>query len=60
MVKTTLEGLDGGFILEEIHRHMAILQLHWESRTLGPQRAGGRQRVNFSIVSGGLRLNVYE
>ena len=31
--------------LEEIHRHLAILPLHWESRALGPQGAGGRQRV---------------
>ena len=46
--------------LEEIHRYLAILQLHWESRALGPQRAGGRQRVNFGIVGDGLRLIVYE
>ena len=43
--------------LERNHRNQAILL---ESRSLGPQRAGGRQRVNFSIVSDGLRLNVYE
>ena len=41
--------------LERNHRNQAILL---ESRSLGPQRA--RQRVNFSIVSDGLRLNVYE
>ena len=46
--------------LEEIYRKLAILPLHWESASLGPQRAGGRQRVNFSIVSDGLRLHVYE
>ena len=42
--------------LEEIHRYLAILQLQCKSRALGPQRAGGRQRVNFGIVGDGLRL----
>ena len=46
--------------LEEIHRYLAILPRHWESKALGPQRAGERQRVNFGIVGVGLWLNLYE
>ena len=36
--------------LEEIHRKLAILPLHWDQPSLGPQRAGGRQRINSGIV----------
>ena len=39
--------------LKEIHRNQAILPLQRESRVPGPQRAGGRQRVNFGIVGVG-------
>ena len=46
--------------LEEIHRKLAILPLHRESRTLGPQRAGGRQRVDFWHLGVGWRLNLYK
>ena len=45
--------------LEDIHRKLAILPMHWESASLGPQRAGGRQRVNFGIAAVGWRLNLY-
>ena len=38
--------------LKEIHRKLAILPLNRESRVLGPQRPGGRQRVNFLHFSG--------
>ena len=46
--------------LEEILRKLAILPLHSESGALGPQRAGGRQRVKTDIVGVGLRLNLYK
>ena len=39
---------------------MAILPLHGESRGLGPQRAGGRQRVKTVIGRIGWWLNMYE
>ena len=39
--------------LEEILRKLAILPLHSESGALGPQRAGGRQRVKTGIVGVG-------
>ena len=45
--------------MEEIHQNMAILPLYWESRALGPQRAGRRQGVDFGIVGVGWRLNLY-
>ena len=45
---------------EEIHRNLAILPLHWESRALGPQCAGGRQRVKTTIGRVGWRLNLYK
>ena len=35
--------------LGEIHRNQAILPLQRESRVPGPERTGGRQRVNFGI-----------
>ena len=44
---------------EEIHRNLAILPLHSESRALGSQRAGGRQRVDFGILGVGWRLHLY-
>ena len=40
--------------LKEIHRNQAILPLHSESGALGPQRAGGTQRVKTDIV--GVRI----
>ena len=46
--------------LEEIHRYLAILSRHWESRALGPQRAGERQRVQTTIGRVGWRLNLYK
>ena len=33
--------------LEEIHRKLAILPLHWDQPSLGPH---GRQRINSGIV----------
>ena len=56
------EGSDNGYIcidsqvlmkLKEIHQNQEILPLQRESRVPGPQRAGGRQRVNFGIVGVG-------
>ena len=41
---------------EEIHRNLAILPLHSESRALGSQRAGGRQRVDFGILGVGVTV----
>ena len=38
--------------LEEIYRKLAILPLHWESASLGPQRAGERQRCYFFSIVG--------
>ena len=35
--------------LEGIYRNMAILPLHYDSKALGPHRAGGRQRVNLGF-----------
>ena len=46
--------------LDEIHQNLAILPLFWESRALGPQRAGRRQRVDIGIEGVGLRLNLYK
>ena len=46
--------------LERINRNQAILPLHWESRSLSPQRAGGRQRVKKTIGRVGWRLNLYK
>ena len=46
--------------LKEILRKLAILPLHSESGALGPQRAGGRQRVKKDIVGVELRLNLYK
>ena len=43
----------------KIHRNLAILPLHSESRALGSQRAGGRQRVDFGILRVGWRLHLY-
>ena len=37
--------------LEEIRRNLAILPPHWESRALGPQRAGERQRFDVQICN---------
>ena len=45
---------------EEIHQNRAVLRLHGESRDLGPQRTGGRQRVKTTIGRVGWRLNRYE
>ena len=45
---------------EEIHQNLAVLPLHGESRALGPQRTGGRQRVKTSIGRVGWRLNLYK
>ena len=46
--------------MEEILRKLAILPLQSESGALGPQRAGGRQRVKTGIVGVGLRLHLYK
>ena len=63
------QGSDDGYIcieswvlvkLEEIHRNLAILPLHWRARVLGPQRACGGQRVYFGNVGVGLQLDLYE
>ena len=68
-LKLPLKGSDGDWIcihgrlltkLERINRNQAILPLHWESRSLSPQRAGGRQRVKTTIGRVGWRLNLYK
>ena len=46
--------------LEEIHGNLATLPLHWESRVLGPQRAGGMQRVKTGTQAVGWLLNMYK
>ena len=35
--------------LEEIHRNLAVLSIHWESRFRGPGGASGRQRAKMGI-----------
>ena len=42
------------------HWNQAILPLHWESRGLGPQRAGRRQSFKTAVGRGQWRLNLYK
>ena len=46
--------------LEEIHRNLVILSLHWHSRALGPQRAYGRERGKTVIGKVGWRVNLHK